>query len=250
MYALDLTKPGAPLKWSYSPQPAAAAQGVACCDVVNRGAAWYNGRIYYNTLDAQTVCVDANTGKEVWKTKLGDINAGESITMAPIVVKGVVLVGVSGGEFGVRGWLAGVDAATGKLRWRAYHTGPDRDVLIGPSFKAFYPQDQGKDPGMKSWPGELWKIGGDPQRGAAAILRYGCGSCHTIAKLRYAHGLVGPPLTNMSSRMYIAGMLPNTPDNIVRWIRNPQAISERTAMPNLGVTSQDATDIAAYLYSY
>jgi len=160
LYALDLTKPGSPIKWKYSPQPAAASQGVACCDVVNRGAAYFNGKIYYNTLDVQTVCVDANTGKEVWKTRLGDINLGESITMAPIVAKGVVLVGNSGGEFGVRGWLAGLDAGTGKIRWRAYHTGPDKDVLIGSQFKPFHSQDQGKDLGMKSWPGELWKIGG------------------------------------------------------------------------------------------
>src|SRR5690242_9280932 len=74
LYALDLTKPGAPVKWTYQPNPARASQGVACCDVVNRGAAWYNGRIYYNTLDNQTVAVDAETGKEAWKTRMGDIN--------------------------------------------------------------------------------------------------------------------------------------------------------------------------------
>ena len=71
LFALDLTKPGAPMKWSYEPHPSPASQGVACCDVVNRGAAYYNGKIYFNTLDVQTVAVDANTGKEVWKTKLG-----------------------------------------------------------------------------------------------------------------------------------------------------------------------------------
>ena len=135
LYALDLTKPGAPVKWTYEPQPSPSAQGVACCDVVNRGAAYYNGRIYYNTLDVHTVAVDANTGKEIWKARLGDINLGESFTMAPLVVKGKVLVGNSGGEFGVRGWLAALDADTGKLLWRAYATGPDRDVLIGPNFK-------------------------------------------------------------------------------------------------------------------
>src|SRR5207253_11000321 len=95
LYALDLTKPGAPLKWKYDPKPAAAAQGVACCDQVNRGAAYTNGKIIYNTLDGYTVAVDAQTGKEVWKTKLGDINKGETITMAPLVVKDKVLVGNS-----------------------------------------------------------------------------------------------------------------------------------------------------------
>jgi len=86
LYALDLTKPGAPLKWSYDPKPSASSQGVACCDVVNRGGAYYNGRIYYNTLDMNTVAVDAATGKQVWKTKVGDINTGESLTMAPLLV--------------------------------------------------------------------------------------------------------------------------------------------------------------------
>jgi alcohol dehydrogenase (cytochrome c) len=160
LYALDLTKPGAPLKWTYDPRPTASSQGVACCDVVNRGAAYYNGKIIYNLLDVETVAVDAKTGKEVWRTKLGDINKGDSMTMAPIVAKGKVLVGNSGGEFGVRGWYAGLDADTGKIAWRAYGAGPDKDVLIGPNFKPFYKADQGTDLGMKSWPPDAWKIGG------------------------------------------------------------------------------------------
>src|SRR5215207_2105266 len=160
LYALDLTKPGAPTKWKYEPKPLPAAQGVACCDVVNRGAAYADGRIFYNTLDNQTVAVDAQTGKELWKTKLGDINNGETITMAPLVVKGKVLVGNSGGEMGVRGWLTAVDAATGAIAWRAYHTGPDSLVLIGPRFKPFYKSDQGTDLGVKTWPPDKWKQGG------------------------------------------------------------------------------------------
>ena len=160
LYALDLTKPGAPVKWVYEGHPAPSAQGVACCDTVNRGAAYYKGKIYYNLLDNQTVAVDANTGKEVWKTRLSDINTGESMTMAPIVAKGKVLVGNSGGEFGVRGWLTGLDADTGKVAWRAYGTGPDKDVLIGPNFKPFYKTDQGADLGVKTWPPDAWKIGG------------------------------------------------------------------------------------------
>ena len=103
LYALDLTKPGAPQKWMYDPAPAAAAQGVACCDLVNRGAMYADGKIVYNTLDGHTVAVDANTGKQVWKARVADYNRGESITMAPLVVRGKVLVGNSGGEFGVRG---------------------------------------------------------------------------------------------------------------------------------------------------
>src|SRR3569623_275584 len=92
LYALDLTKPGAPMKWEYQPKPQPASQGVACCDVVNRGAAYFDGKIFYNTLDGQTVAVDAKDGHQVWKKQLADINKGESITMAPLVVKGKVLV--------------------------------------------------------------------------------------------------------------------------------------------------------------
>ncbi|OLE12826.1 MAG: methanol dehydrogenase, partial [Acidobacteria bacterium 13_1_20CM_4_56_7] len=125
LYALDLTKPGAPMKWVYQPLPTPASQGVACCDVVNRGASYDDGKIFYNTLDDQTVAVDANTGRQVWKTQIGDINKGESITMAPIIAKGKVLVGNSGGEFGIRGWLTALD-----------------------------------ENGVKSWPTDAWKIGG------------------------------------------------------------------------------------------
>jgi PQQ-dependent dehydrogenase (methanol/ethanol family) len=160
LYALDLTQPGAPLKWKYEPKPAAAAQGVACCDHVNRGAAYANGRIFYNTLDGHTVAVDAQTGKEVWKTKLGDINKGETITMAPLVVKDKVLVGNSGGEMGVRGWLTALSTDNGQIAWKAYNTGPDTDVLIGPNFKPFYSQDQGHDLGVSTWPPDAWQTGG------------------------------------------------------------------------------------------
>lgn len=90
---------------------------------------------------------------------------------------------------------------------------------------------------------------GDAQRGAAAISRYGCGSCHTVPGLSDAHGLVGPPLTHIRDRLYVAGMLSNDPDHMVHWIRHPHAVNSRTAMPDLGVTLQDATDITAYLYS-
>jgi PQQ-dependent dehydrogenase (methanol/ethanol family) len=160
LYALDLTKPGAPIKWSYEPKPLSAARGVACCDVVNRGAAYANGVVYYNTLDNRTVAIDAATGAERWSMTLGDINRGETMTMAPLVVKDKVIVGNSGGEFGVRGWIAALDAASGKTVWRAYTTGPDKDVLIGPSFRPFYAMDRGSDLGVSTWPPDAWQTGG------------------------------------------------------------------------------------------
>jgi putative membrane protein len=89
----------------------------------------------------------------------------------------------------------------------------------------------------------------DPDRGQAAIRRYGCGSCHTIAGITGARGMVGPPLTGIASRVYIAGVLPNEPDNMIRWIENPPGVDPKTAMPNMGVTARDARDIASYLYT-
>jgi PQQ-dependent dehydrogenase (methanol/ethanol family) len=160
LYALDLTKPDVPAKWRYDPKPDASAQGVACCDVVNRGPTYANGRVYFNTLDAHTVAVDAKTGAEVWKVKLGEINKGETMTMAPLVVKDKVIVGISGGEYGVRGWIQALDANTGKTVWKAYSTGPDADVLIGPEFKPFYQGDRGNDLGVTTWPPNAWEQGG------------------------------------------------------------------------------------------
>jgi cytochrome c len=91
--------------------------------------------------------------------------------------------------------------------------------------------------------------GGDPARGREAISRYGCSTCHTIPGVNGAQGLVGPPLTQIASRSYIAGVMPNTPDNMIRWIENPPQVDQLTAMPNLGVNEGDARDIAGYLYT-
>lgn len=158
VFALDATT--GELKWSYAPKPNPAAKGVACCDVVTRGLAYDDGKIFLATLDTFLVAIDANSGKELWHTKLGDINKGETVTMAPLVVRGKVLVGNSGGEMGVRGWVTAVDENTGQIAWRAYSTGPDSDVLIGPDFKAPYPSGKGKDLGVSTWPPDKWKIGG------------------------------------------------------------------------------------------
>jgi len=162
VYALDLSRDGA-IKWVFKPNPSRASQGVACCDVINRGVAYSDGKIFFNTLDDHTIAVDADTGKAIWDTKLGNINHGETITMAPLVVKNHVLVGVSGGELGVRGWLKSLDTNTGKVQWTAYSTGPDKDVLIGKDFDPPYPEDKGPNLGATSWPNQAaWMIGGGP----------------------------------------------------------------------------------------
>ena len=92
-------------------------------------------------------------------------------------------------------------------------------------------------------------VGGNVDHGKAAILKYGCPSCHTIPGIRTARSKVGPPLDGIAGRSYVAGVMPNSPDNLMRWIENPPAVDDKTAMPNMGVTAKDARDIATYLYT-
>jgi cytochrome c2 len=91
--------------------------------------------------------------------------------------------------------------------------------------------------------------GGNPQRGKEVIRANGCGACHIIPGIRTARGLVGPPLFDFGDRTMIAGELPNTPPNLIRWIQNPKAIEPKTAMPDLGLSKQQATDASAYLFA-
>jgi cytochrome c len=91
--------------------------------------------------------------------------------------------------------------------------------------------------------------GGNPQKGAEKIQYYGCGTCHIIPGISGAVGRAGPPLSGIASRIYVAGVLQNTPGNMMRWIQNPKAVDEKTVMPNLHVTRRDAADIAGYLYT-
>jgi len=207
LYAIDLGKPEARLKWKFDPKADAGSQGVACCDVVNRGAAYADGRLFYNTLDAHTIAVDAASGRELWRTKLGEVGRGETMTMAPLVVRDKVLVGNSGGELGVRGWLTALDAATGRIVWRAWSTGPDSDVLIGPNFKPPYPQDRGKDLGVTSWPGGAWKIGGGSVWG---FVSYDA----TLDLLFYGTGNPGPwnPEQRPGTNQWTSGIFARRPD--------------------------------------
>jgi alcohol dehydrogenase (cytochrome c) len=178
-YALDLSKPGAPVKWTYQPHPDAMAVGKACCDAVNRGPTWADGKLVYTLLDDEAVALDTATGKPAWRTRLGEPASGMTITMSPLVVGKIVLVGNSGGEMGVRGALTALDLDSGKVLWRAYSTGADADVRIGPDFHPPYAWLKGKDLGLSSWPTGAWQHGGatvwgwisyDPQLG---LIYYG-----------------------------------------------------------------------------
>jgi len=161
LYAFDLGKEGYPLRWKYRPAVSPNALGVACCDSVNRGAFYSDGRIFYNLLDGHTVAVDARTGRELWNTQVADVASGETTTMAPLVVRDRVIVGASGGEFGIAGWVKALDAASGKVVWTGHNIGPDTDMLIQQgTFKP--PYTAGANEGSASWANDSWKTGGAP----------------------------------------------------------------------------------------
>ncbi len=159
VYALDLNKGGSVL-WRYSPKQDPSTIPVMCCDTVNRGLAYADGVIYLYQADTNLVALDAKTGKAIWKVANGDPRRGETATNAPIVIKDKVIVGLSGGEFAVRGHVTAYNARLGKKLWRAYSMGPDSDVLIDPDRTTSLGRPLGRDSSLKTWPGDQWKIGG------------------------------------------------------------------------------------------
>ncbi|WP_404926636.1 methanol/ethanol family PQQ-dependent dehydrogenase [Mesorhizobium sp. ORM16] len=162
VFALDLKNDGKIL-WKYEPKQDPNVIPIMCCDTVNRGVAYGDGKIILNQADTTVVALDAKTGKVVWSVKNGDMTdggKGESGTAAPVVVKDKVLIGVSGAEFGVRGWLAAYNLKDGKLAWKAYSEGPDADTLIDPEKTTQLGKPVGKDSGTNTWEGEQWKTGG------------------------------------------------------------------------------------------
>jgi len=149
IYAIDMTKEGWPIKWKYTPVQNDRAVAVACCDLVHKGVNYAQGKIYMTTLDGQVIALDANTGKEVWKVRNADPTRGETQTMAGLIVKDKYIVGVSGGEFGIRGWIAAYALADGKQLWKAYSMGPDSDVKLAPDFNEANPHYGRFDQGTK-----------------------------------------------------------------------------------------------------
>src|SRR6202041_2937441 len=129
VFALDLNHDGSIL-WKYEPKQDPNVIPVMCCDTVNRGLAYADGKLFLHQADTTLVALDAKTGKVAWSVKTGDPGKGETGTGAPMVVKDKVYVGVSGGEFGVRGWVTAYSVADGKQIWRAYSEGPDTGLLV------------------------------------------------------------------------------------------------------------------------
>ena len=121
------------IRWKYEPKQDAAVIPVMCCDTVNRGVAYANGKIFLQQADTTLVALDAKTGDELWKIKVGDPKLGETTTNTPHVFKDKILTGISGGEFGVRGRLTAHDMNSGKIVWKAWSTGPDKDLIVDPA---------------------------------------------------------------------------------------------------------------------
>ncbi len=184
VYALDLNHDGKIL-WKYEPKQDPNVIPVMCCDTVTRGVAYAEGKIFQYQADTTLVALNANTGAVVWSTKNADPSKGETGTSAPMVIKDKVIVGISGGEFGVRGSVTAYDIKTGKLVWRGYSMGPDSDTLIDPEKTTHLGKPVGKDSGTNTWQGDQWKIGGgttwgwysyDPQLN---LMYYGSGNPST-----------------------------------------------------------------------
>jgi methanol dehydrogenase (cytochrome c) subunit 1 len=164
-FALDLKDPTRIL-WQDKPKQNPAARAVACCDIVNRGLAYWPGDdktpplILKTLLDGHIEALNAKTGDLLWKMENSDIKVGSTLTIAPYVVKDTVLVGSSGAELGVRGYLTAYDVHDGAQKWRAYATGPDKDLLLASDFNIKNPQYGQKGLGLSTWEGDAWKVGG------------------------------------------------------------------------------------------
>lgn len=184
VFALDLNNDGKIL-WKYEPKQDPNVIPVMCCDTVNRGVAYADGKIFLHQADTTLVALDAKTGKTVWSAVNGDPKKGETNTATVLPVKDKVIVGISGGEFGVRCHVTAYDMKTGKQVWRAYSMGPDNEMLIDPEKTTEHGKPVGKDSSLKTWQGDQWKTGGgctwgwfsyDPQQNA---FYYGSGNPST-----------------------------------------------------------------------
>jgi lanthanide-dependent methanol dehydrogenase len=184
VYALDLNNDGKIL-WKYEPKQDPNVIPVMCCDTVNRGVAYADGKIFLHQADTTLVALNAKDGSVAWQVKNGDPARGETGTSAPMIFKDKVVIGISGGEFGVRGSVTAYDLKNGQRVWRGYSMGPDSDTLIDPQKTTSLGKPVGADSSTKTWEGDQWKIGGgttwgwysyDPQLN---LMYYGSGNPST-----------------------------------------------------------------------
>ena len=159
IFALDLSDNGK-IVWRHTPQQDPEVIAVMCCDTVNRGVAYADGMILSHQADTTLVALDAKTGEEKWSVKTGDPSVGETNTATVLPVGNKVIVGVSGGEYGVRGRVTAYNLADGTEAWKAYSVGPDEEMLVNPETTMSLGEPIGADSSLNSWEGDQWKIGG------------------------------------------------------------------------------------------
>jgi lanthanide-dependent methanol dehydrogenase len=159
VYALNLDDENK-IVWKYEPKQDPSVIPVMCCDTVNRGLQYGDGKLFLHQADTTLVALDAKSGKELWKAVNADPKRGETGTGAALVVGNVVMIGVSGAEFGVRCFMTGYDINSGKRLWRAYSMGPDDEILFNPEKTMSLGKPVGKDSSLKTWTGDQWKLGG------------------------------------------------------------------------------------------
>ncbi len=184
VFALDLNDNGKVL-WKYEPRQDPSVIAVMCCDTVNRGVAYGDGKIILNQADATVVALDAKTGKELWHVKNGDPAKGETMTMAPMIVNDKVYVGISGGEFGTQGRFTAYNLKDGSLAWNAYSVGTDEQLRVDPAKTTNMGKPIGANSSLSTWQGDQWKTGGGSTWGwfsydpAAKLVYYGTGNPST-----------------------------------------------------------------------
>jgi lanthanide-dependent methanol dehydrogenase len=187
VFAVDLDTQK--ILWKYEPKQDPAVIPQMCCDTVNRGLAYAEGKIILQQADSMLIALDAKTGKLIWSTKNGDPKLGAVNTNAPHIFKNKVITGISGGEWGVRGFIAAYNLSDGKPAWKGYSVGPDSEMLIDPEKTMTWTNGAmapvGKDSSLKTWKGDQWKIGGGTTWGwysydkALNLMYYGSGNPST-----------------------------------------------------------------------
>src|SRR4051794_9998705 len=184
VYALDLNAENKIIR-KYEPKQDPNVIPVMCCDTVNRGVAYGDGKIFLRQADTTLVALDAKDGKVVWQMKNGDPSKGETGTSAPMVVKDKILIGISGGEFGVHCHVTAYDLKSGRRVWRGFSQGPDDQIKVDPEKTTELGKPVGKDSSLKTWQGDQWKIGGGCTWGwlsydpALNLVYYGSGNPST-----------------------------------------------------------------------
>nr|WP_305764474.1 methanol/ethanol family PQQ-dependent dehydrogenase [Breoghania sp. L-A4] len=159
VFALDLNDNGR-IIWKYEPKQDPNVIPVMCCDTVNRGVAYGNDTIFLHQADTTLVALDAATGAVKWSVKNGDAGKGETGTSAPLVAGDKVLIGISGGEFGIQGHITAYNISDGAMAWRGYSVGPDENILVDPQNTTHLGKPVGENSGTNTWEGDQWKIGG------------------------------------------------------------------------------------------